>query len=159
MTNREQEMPDLEFRRATRCDVRRIVELLVDDELGKGRDRLEDPLAAAYLAAFEAIERDPNQMILLADWRGEVVGCMQLTYLPGLSNRGAWRALIESVRVVGPLRRQGIGEALVRHALGLARERGCRVAQLTTHKSRTAAHRFYRRLGFEPTHEGMKLVL
>lgn len=49
-----------------------------------------------------------------------------------------------------------IGEALVDWAIDRARDRGCRLIQLTTDRSREDAHRFYARLGFEASHLGMK---
>ena len=84
---------------------------------------------------------------------------LQLTCIPGLSHLGAWRCQIEGVRVAASARGQGIGRAMMRHALGIARQRGCRIVQLTTNKSRADAKRFYEQLGFEPAHEGMKLTL
>jgi ribosomal protein S18 acetylase RimI-like enzyme len=52
-----------------------------------------------------------------------------------------------------------VGGALMRHAIARADERGCRIVQLTTDKTRADAKRFYERLGFRLTHEGMKLHL
>jgi len=112
-----------------------------------------------YERAFEAIDRDANQYLMLAELGGRVVGMLQLTFIPGLSRRGAWRANIESVRVDSSLRGQGIGAWLIGQALDLARSRGCRLAQLTSDKRRTEAHRFYGQLGFSATHEGYKREL
>ena len=88
-----------------------------------------------------------------------MVATFQLSFLPGISRQGAWRSQIEAVRVDGSLRGQGIGNLMVRWAIDESRRRGCTLMQLTTHKSRTAAHRFYERLGFDASHEGMKLTL
>ncbi|MFS0564097.1 GNAT family N-acetyltransferase [Brevibacillus invocatus] len=52
-----------------------------------------------------------------------------------------------------------MGEALFRHAIELAKEHDCGLVQLTTDKKRPDAHRFYDRLGFVASHEGMKLSL
>ena len=149
-------MSDTAFRPATRADVPAIVALLADDFLGATR---ETPDEAAYLRAFEDIDADPRNELIVADRDGEVVGTMQLTFIPGLSNRGAERMQIEAVRVCSDLRGQGLGREMIVWALELGRARGCRTAQLTTHRSREAAHRFYERLGFEASHLGMKLVL
>lgn len=147
------------IRDARRDEVPLIVAMLADDALGRSRERLEDPLPQAYFDAFDAIAADANARLLVAEIDGAVVGTAQLTFLPGLSRQGAWRALIEAVRVDGHRRRAGIGGAMIRGLVDLARDRGCRMVQLTTDKSRTDAHRFYERLGFHATHEGMKLVL
>jgi len=148
----------LRCRRAARSDLARLVELLADDDLGRGRETpgADDP---AYTRAFAAIESDPNQCLLVGELSGRVVAMLQLTFIPGLSRRGAWRANIESVRVTHELRGRSVGGWLIDEALTLARERGCKVAQLTSDKRRSEAHRFYGRLGFTASHEGFKLAL
>jgi GNAT superfamily N-acetyltransferase len=148
----------LTVRRAQRADLPRLLELLADDELGKNREGVgsDDP---AYIRAFDAIDRDPNQTLLLAELDGRVVGMLQVTFIPGLSQRGAWRANIEAVRVDSSVRRRGIGGWLVSRALENARKRGCRLAQLTSDRRRSEAHRFYERLGFTDSHIGYKLLL
>lgn len=148
---------DLVIRDAGAADVPAIVAMLADDMLGRDREAaIVDP---AYLAAFAAIEADPNNRLLVAVQGSELVGCFQLTFIPGLGRGGAWRAQIESVRVAATYRGHGIGAAMMRWAIEQARERGCVLVQLTTDKRRGDAHRFYRRLGFEASHEGMKLAL
>lgn len=151
--------PDVTFRRAEAGDVRRIVELLADDALGRHRESLEDPLPDSYHAAFEAIRSDPNNELIVAVAGGETVGVMQLTFTPSLTYRGSWRASIEGVRIASNLRGAGLGQAMIRWAIDRARERRCRIVQLTTDKSRPEALRFYEALGFQATHEGMKLHL
>jgi GNAT superfamily N-acetyltransferase len=145
------------FREAARADLQSIIALLADDVLGKARDHavVDD----AYERAFAAIEADPRNFLIVADDRGEIVGFMQVTYIPGLGRHGAERSLIESVRVRSDRRRQGIGGELMRWAVGQAKARGCALVQLTSDKSRAGAHRFYTALGFVPSHEGMKLIL
>lgn len=152
-------MSDVVFRAARRDDVAAIVALLADDPLGAERELASDPPAACYLDAFDAIASNPNMLLAVAEIQGEVVGCLQIDYLAGLSRRGAWRGQIEAVSVARRLRGRGLGAAMIRWALERCRERGCAVVQLTSHKSRGRAHRFYARLGFEASHEGMKLVL
>ena len=150
---------EMTFRRASRADLPEIVRLLADDPLGAKRERYELPLPASYLAAFDAIEADPNNELIVACLGGRVVGVLQLTYIPYLATLGAWRALIEGVRVDAGVRSAGIGKALFEWAIVRARERGCRIVQLTTDKSRADAKRFYEKLGFVASHEGMKLYL
>jgi len=151
------------LRPAARADLPAILRLLADDQLGSSREDPADP--APYEAAFDAIDADPAHLLLVGDLVPEdgsgsrVVATFQLSFLPGLSRRGTWRAQLEAVRVAGELRGQGVGAAMVEWALGESRRRGCSLVQLTTDKSRTAAHRFYERLGFAASHEGMKLLL
>jgi ribosomal protein S18 acetylase RimI-like enzyme len=146
------------IRRACRDDVGAIVGMLADDPLGSARERIEDPLPPCYFRAFEALERDPNiQLVVAENGDGSVVGCLQLCILPGLSSQGASRALIEDVRVARSCRSRGIGEQLVQWALAEARARDCKLVELLTHHTRVDAQRFYKRLGFQPSHVGMTL--
>jgi len=146
------------FRDATRDDLAAVVTMLADDVLGRDRDRTE--VDAAYEKAFADIEADPrNRLIVAEDGGGAVIGCMQLTYIPGLGHHGAERCLVEGVRVRSDTRGGGVGGEMMRWAVAEARARGCGVVQLTTNKVRADAHRFYRRLGFVASHEGMKLPL
>jgi ribosomal protein S18 acetylase RimI-like enzyme len=142
---------------ARRDDVGVIVAMLADDPLGSGRERIEDPLPPSYFRAFEAIEKDPNIQLVVAEQAGAVVGCLQLCILPGLSSQGASRALIEDVRVATRCRSRGIGEQMVQWAVAQARARECRLVELLTHNTRVDAQRFYKRLGFAPSHVGMTL--
>ncbi|MGH7123708.1 MAG: GNAT family N-acetyltransferase [Stellaceae bacterium] len=147
------------FRKARRGDLRSILELLDDGKVGNVLERIEDPLPAIYLDAFAAIEADSNQLLLVGESEGRIVASLQLTFIPGIAHQGAWRAQVEAVRVARDLRGRGFGEAMMRHVTALARERGCALVQLTTNKARDDAQRFYRRLGFVASHEGMKLRL
>jgi ribosomal protein S18 acetylase RimI-like enzyme len=149
----------MEFRKATSADLPAIVKLLADDPLGAKRERAEDPLPHEYRDAFAAIGRQEGNSVIVALDGGAVVGCLQLTLIPGLSRLGMLRAQIESVRVAESHRSQGLGEALFRHAIEQARKAGCGLVQLTTDRSRPDALRFYERLGFEASHLGMKLDL
>jgi GNAT superfamily N-acetyltransferase len=147
------------MRPATRDDVPRIVHLLADDPLGATREQCTDPLPSAYWDAWAAIDADPNQRLVVADDDGTVVGVLQLTFIPGLTRLGSWRAQVEGVRIDGSRRGLRLGEQLLTWAIDEARRRGCQLIQLTTDKQRPDAHRFYERLGFAATHEGMKLRL
>jgi ribosomal protein S18 acetylase RimI-like enzyme len=144
-------------RRACRDDVRTIVQMLADDPLGSARERLEEPLPPSYFRAFEALEQAPHIQLVVAEDGGVVVGCLQLCILPGLSSQGASRGLIEDVRVATHCRSRGIGEKLVQWAIAEARAKGCKLIELFTHNSRVDAQRFYKRLGFQPSHVGMTL--
>jgi GNAT superfamily N-acetyltransferase len=149
-------MTEIIFRDARRDEVPAIVALLsADSYAGQRRPTSTED----YLRAFDAIAADPNNRLVVADRDGEVVGTLQLTLIPSLSRRGALRAQIEGVRVRGDLRGGGLGRRMVTYAVDEARERGCGLVQLTTDKRRLDAQRFYVSLGFEATHEGMKLLL
>tara|TARA_R110002073_G_scaffold3846_3_gene25537 strand:+ start:825 stop:1274 length:450 start_codon:yes stop_codon:yes gene_type:complete len=149
----------MKFRDATADDLEPIVALLADDPLGRQRERLETPLPACYLEAFQAIQDDPNTRLLVADDGDGVAGCLQITMLANISHQGGWRALIEGVRVAPGARGGGLGRAMFEHAIGLAREKGCRMVQLTTDRTRPEALAFYESLGFVHSHAGMKLPL
>ena len=154
-------MPDAPplFRRARAEDVPAIVHLLADDPLGRIRERDETPLPPSYLEAFAAIDRDPNNELVVACRDAAVVGVLQLTFMPSITYQGGWRAQIEGVRVDARERSHGLGRALFQWAIARARERGCHLVQLTTDKTRPDARRFYEGLGFVASHEGMKLHL
>jgi len=145
------------FRRARREDATPIARLLADDPLGAERERPGE--ARPYLAAFDRIDADRGNLLAVAEVRGRVVGCLQLTFIPGLSNRGASFALIQAVRVEKDLRGQGFGQAFMAWAMDEARARGCASIELLTHNTRVDAQRFYERLGFAPSHVGMKRAL
>ena len=147
------------FRDARRDEVARIVALLADDELGTGRETGVDD---AYQSAFDDIAADPRRprcRLIVADVDGQVAGTFQLTVLPGLSRHGMRRAQIEGVRVAAPWRGQGLGRAMLGWVIEAARQDGCGLVQLTSDKRRADAIRFYESLGFEASHEGLKLPL
>jgi GNAT superfamily N-acetyltransferase len=150
---------DVVFRLAKRTDLPAIVRMLADDDLGSQRERYEEPLPETYYAAFEQVDRDVNHELIVAELNGEVIGTLHLMLLPSLSFQGGLRAQVESVRVDKTHQGQGIGSDMLRWAIERAQGRGAHVVQLTTHKSRADAHRFYERLGFKSTHLGMKLSL
>ncbi len=166
---------DVVIRRATAADIGSIVALLADDELGARRESPDD--LAPYRRAFDVIDADPRELLVVAE-RGareidtergareidtergaRVVGTLQLSLLPGLTRRGSLRAQIEGVHVAAGERGNALGARLVEWAVAEARDRGCRLVQLTSDKTRVGAHRFYERLGFVATHEGFKMPL
>lgn len=142
-----------------RVDVPRLVQMLADDAIGVTREAYTDPLPDAYWEAFAQIDADPRQLLLVADAGGNVVGMLQLTFIPYLTHQGSSRAMIEGVRIDSNQRGSGLGRKMVAWAIEEARRRGCMMVQLTTDKRRTDARRFYEGLGFTATHEGMKLGL
>ncbi|MBM3525759.1 MAG: GNAT family N-acetyltransferase [Alphaproteobacteria bacterium] len=120
----------MRIRDATRADVPAIVAMLADDALGRAREQATDPLPESYCRAWDGIARDPNNRLIVAERDGQVIGCLQLTFIPGLSHRGAERAQIESVRVSSAIRGGGIGRQLIEYAIAEARKHGSRMVQL-----------------------------
>jgi GNAT superfamily N-acetyltransferase len=149
---------DVGLRRATADDLPALVALLADDPLGAARERADGDLSA-YRRAFARVDGDPAHVLLVAEQGGTVVGTLQLTFVPGLSRGGALRGQIEAVRVAADVRSNGLGAAMVGWAVDEARRQGATLVQLTTDKSRADARRFYERLGFVASHEGLKLQL
>lgn len=148
------------LRRAAAADVGPIVELLAADELRQEVDSAHPDRRGAYLEAFKRIDADPAQLLVaVADEQDNIVATMQLTVIPGLARAGATRLLVEAVRVDARLRGNGLGSAMMAWAAEEGRRRGAAMVQLTSDRSRGAAHRFYERLGFTPSHVGFKLFL
>ncbi|GAA3612258.1 GNAT family N-acetyltransferase [Kineosporia mesophila] len=150
-------MTDIRFRRATLLDVPAVVGLLTDDRLGAQRESPDDlPL---YEEAFTRVEQDPGQLLVVGERNGTVLATAQITFIPGLSRRGATRAVVEAVRVSSTERGAGLGSALMRWTIDECRSRGCDLIQLTSDLTRADAHRFYRGLGFVQSHAGFKYQL
>ena len=150
---------NLTFRHATSSDLPDIVRMLADDVLGSTRERYERPLPTNYVKAFEEIDIDKNNELVISELDGVVVGTLQLTFTPSLSFQGGKRASVESVRVDEAYRGKGIGREMMLRAIERAKEKGCISMQLTTNADRTDAQRFYKNLGFSASHVGMKLKL
>jgi len=151
------EVGNLTIRPTTLEDLPEILAMLAEDTIPA--DRETDPADPRYRAAFDAIAADPNQMLVAAELERRVIGTLQLSYLPGLSFRGAWRGQIEAVRITADLRGQGFGAKLIDWAVAQCRARGCYMVQLTSSASRLDAHRFYEKLGWSRSHVGFKLKL
>lgn len=152
-------MTQISFRRAREADLPAIIALLADDELGQRREDSSYPPAESYRDAFKAIDADANQFLAVAMDEEIIVGTLQLTFIPGLSRKGAWRGQIEAVRIAASRRSGGLGRQMFEWAIAECRARGCNLVQLTTDRDRLDAHRFYEQLGFEATHIGYKQAL
>ena len=152
-------MPTVSARPALIDDLPAIVGLLADDVLGQGRENIGSPLHSDYFDAFEAIEDDPNQVFVVFEAEDVIVGCLQLSFIPGLSRQGAWRGQIESVRISSERRGAGMGQEMISWAIDTCRERGCQIIQLTSDKTRHDAAEFYSSLGFVSSHEGFKQTI
>ncbi len=148
----------MNFRKATKEDISIIVEMIADDELGKTRENFQTPLPNEYLKAFENIDADQNQeLIVVESDNSEVIGTLQLSFIQYLTYRGGIRAQIEAVRIREDKRGVGIGKTMFKWAIQRAIERNAHLLQLTTDKKRPKAIKFYEDLGFKQSHEGMKL--
>jgi GNAT superfamily N-acetyltransferase len=147
------------FRRARRDDLPALVTLIADDDVNGHREDASEPLDPGYVAAFAAIEHDPDNILVVGEADGAIVATAQISFIPTLGQRGATRAIVEGVRVASAMRSRGYGEMLLAHLEGLARERGCLAVQLTTSMARVKAHRFYERIGYARTHKGFKREL
>lgn len=147
------------FREATIQDLDRIVYMISDDILGNTRELYTRPLPESYVKAFQSIDSDPNNELVVVCFGEEIAGVQQITFTPYITHQGGWRATIEGVRIASSARGKGVGSMLIRWAIQRAKERGCRMVQLTTDKKRPEALHFYEKLGFKASHEGMKLHL
>jgi GNAT superfamily N-acetyltransferase len=148
-----------QFRRARSDDLQAIVDMLADDPLGATREAAGPPFDPIYAQAFAAIEADPNQFLAVVERDRQIIGVMQLSFIPGLSRKGMWRGQIESVRIHRDARGSGLGRAMFEWAIDTCRQRGCELVQLTTDASRQGAHQFYEALGFQATHTGFKRAI
>ena len=148
----------MKIRKAEKEDVPVIVQLLTNDKLGKLREDYKDPLPDTYYHAFDNIFNYPNQeLVIIENENGEVIGTLQLSFIQYLTYKGGIRAQIEAVRVHEAYRGKGIGKKLFQWAIERSKQKGAHVVQLTTDKKRTGALAFYKSLGFTDSHEGMKL--
>lgn len=149
----------MNFRTAQKQDLIHLVKMLADDPLGSLRENATLPLSDSYLKAWDAIDADPNNELIVVEDQQQIIGMLQLTFIPYLTYQGSWRCLIEGVRVHQDHRGQGIGKDLFKWAINRASEKGCHLVQLTSDKQRPEAIRFYESLGFVASHEGFKLKL
>jgi N-acetylglutamate synthase-like GNAT family acetyltransferase len=152
-------MNNLTHRKATLADLPRLIELLLEDELGQMRESKSTTLDEKYIKAFHKIDSDPNQYLMVACNGNEIIGTCHLTIMPSLTFIGSTRMQIEAVRVADKYRGQKIGSWMLTQAILYAKEHDVSIIQLTTNKKRPRAAHFYEKIGFEASHEGMKLYL
>jgi predicted N-acetyltransferase YhbS len=150
---------NLQIRLAKESDIPHIVKLLSEDDLTGNREEYSEVIPSYYVDAFRKIDSDPNNELVVAVMDQKIVGTLQLTYIPYILLQGSTRALMEAVIVTSKLRSQGIGTRMMRWAIQRSKQKGCKIVQLTSNKKRKKAHVFYKRLGFNATHEGFKLFL
>ena len=148
----------MKFRKATIEDIPQIINMIADDELGKLREDYKDPLPSVYYEAFHNIDNDSNQeLIVIQDTDATIIGTLQLSFIQYLTYQGGVRAQIEAVRIRKDKRGSGLGETLFKWAIQRAKDKNAHLLQLTTDKKRPEAFKFYEKLGFKASHEGMKL--
>src|SRR5690606_41093547 len=88
----------IRFREARREDVQAVVALLAYDALGAAREGSD---LAPYLAAFDAMQAEAGNTLIVGEEVGRIVATYQLTVISGLSLRASRRAQVESVREIG----------------------------------------------------------
>jgi len=147
------------FRTATKQDLPQLVSLLADDPIGINREDPTTPINQHYFDAFQQIDMDPNNSLIVIEQNQCIVGMMQLTFIPYLTHIGSWRCLIEGVRIEKKFRGNGLGKAMIQWAINKAKQKPCGIVQLTTDKQRPDAIKFYQTLGFKVSHEGLKLAI
>lgn len=145
------------IRPAKKEDVSFIVKMLADDPLGQKRENYKTPLPQVYYDAFQKIYEDDNHELVVLELHHEIIGTLQLSFLPYLTYQGGIRAQIEAVRIRADFRGYRLGETLFNWAIKRSKERKAHVLQLTTDKKRPEALKFYEKLGFKASHEGLKL--
>ena len=150
---------ELSFREALTDDLPCLVKMLGEDQIGSTREDISQPLNPGYISIFEQITKDQNNELIVAEVNDEIVGMLQITFIPYLTYTGSWRCLIDGVRVHKLHRGKSFGTKLINRAIARAKERGCGIVQLTSDKKRSEAIRFYERLGVVASHEGLKLIL
>ncbi len=152
-------MNKINIRIAKKEDLQAIVKLIADDDIVGSREIYSEPLNEIYIKAFDTIDKDSNNELIIAESESKILGTLQITYIPYIINKGQYRALIEAVMISQESTGMGIGTKMMKWAIQLAKDKKCCIVQLTTNKKRLDAHRFYERLGLKSTHEGMKLEL
>jgi ribosomal protein S18 acetylase RimI-like enzyme len=152
-------MINLTHRKAIIADLPRLIELLLQDELGATRESKSSALHENYIKAFHKIDSDPNQYLMVVENDDEIIGTCHLSLMPSLTFIGSTRMQIEAVRVAGKHRGQKIGRWMFDQAISYAKAMDVSIIQLTTNKKRTSAKHFYEKLGLKASHEGMKLYL
>jgi len=146
-------------RKATLADLQEIIKLYHEDELGQTREKISENISPKYIKAFELINTDPNQYLMVIESNNKIIGTCHLTIMPSLTFEGSTRLQIEAVRVLEGFRSKKVGEWMINTAIQYGNEHNAKIIQLTTNKKRDSAIRFYEKLGFQSTHEGMKLYI
>jgi len=123
----------------------------VDDELVDAFARLTPQLSRSNPPPSreeldKVVRSEASHLLVVRDDAGTIVGSLTLVLFRIPTGVRAW---IEDVVVDEAARGQGIGEAVNREALRIARDSGARTVDLTSRPSREAANRLYQRIGFE----------
>ena len=126
-------------------DLERVLELYRESEIG-AQESFSPEEALAHLAAFR---RYPSYRVFVAEFKGEIAGTYELLIMDNLAKRGQRSAIVEDVAVTKQHRGRGIGRAMMRHAIELAKEAQCYKLTLSSNLNRDDAHAFYEALGFE----------
>ena len=152
-------MSTLIIEKAKLKNLKDLINLLFDDDLGKDRENISETSFKNYKKSFIKILNDPNNEIFIQILNDQIIGMMQLTFIPGLSMEGIKRCQIESVRIKKDYRNKGYGTELIEKGIEIAKLNKCGLIQLTSNKKRLNAINFYKKFGFLSTHKSFKLDL
>jgi GNAT superfamily N-acetyltransferase len=150
---------NLSHKKASKSDLPRLVELLIDDELGSKRDGDFEKNKKSYEDMFDLIDKDPNQYLMVILQEDKIIGTCHLTLVPSLTYKGKIRCQIEALRVCSKMRGKGMGHWVIREAIEWGKKNKAKIFQLTADKRRERVKKFYESLGFVPTHDGYKMNL
>ena len=126
-------------------DLAAVLELYAQPEIDDGHVLSMDEAAQIH----SRFSRYPDYTLYVAEQGGAVVGSFALLVMDNLGHLGAPSAIVEDVVVAPALHGRGIGQAMMRFALALAREKGCYKLMLSSNAKRERAHAFYEALGFD----------
>jgi GNAT superfamily N-acetyltransferase len=135
----------LTLRPALESDLPAVLQLYAQPDIDDG-DVLALPDATRI---WERMASYPNYKLYVAVQGTQVVGTFALLIMDNLGHLGAPSAIVEDVAVDPGVQGQGIGKALMRHAMALAAECGCYKLALSSNLKRDKAHAFYDSLDFE----------
>jgi GNAT superfamily N-acetyltransferase len=135
----------LAIRPASAGDLAAVLELYAQPEIDDGHVLSMDEAAQIH----SRFSRYPDYTLYVAEQGGAVVGSFALLVMDNLGHLGAPSAIVEDVVVAPTLHGRGIGQAMMRFALGRAREKGCYKLMLSSNAKRERAHAFYEALGFD----------
>ncbi len=151
-------MEPLMIRRAKKEDIQFVLTLYRDLEgLYAQSVSTEQKLTADI--AWQRLSSDPRQCLLVAELQGKIVGTLTVIIVPNIGHGGNPWAVIENVVVEEERRGCGVGKRLMEEATRLARAGGCYKLILASNILRTAAHGFYREIGWRETHVGFSLEI
>jgi N-acetylglutamate synthase-like GNAT family acetyltransferase len=143
------------IREATPSDLPRLLILMQQLSAGGAHPETEVALLTPRheLVLAELMASQFSHLLVLEE-DGQVLATCAVYIVPNLSHRGASWAIVENVVVDEACRGKGYGERLMAEAEQIARQGGAYRLSLMSNMLRADAHRFYARIGYEPSHQG-----